>query len=61
MEFTYSNYKILLKSIIDTGKYMDYSVVNNSIPNFIVLRHDIEFSLKKALIMSNRETIWNSF
>lgn len=51
---SYSEYKKILQLIKDTGKYMDYSEAINS-TEFIVLRHDIEFSIERAYNLSKIE------
>lgn len=56
MEFnpTYSVYRDILRNIISTEKLRDYTDVQPGC-DFIVLRHDIEFSMERALNMAEIE------
>ncbi|MXQ72772.1 hypothetical protein GSF08_02270 [Clostridiaceae bacterium DONG20-135] len=52
---SYSEYEKILKNLINSGKYCDYSEAPRK-DKFIVLRHDIEFSIDRAYYMSLLET-----
>lgn len=47
---SYKNYKLLLDYIIKTNKYKDFVEVNSG--PFVVLRHDVEFSVLRAYKMA---------
>lgn len=48
-ECSYVMYKRILKDILETERYCDYAdVINGSRKDFLVLRHDIEFSVERA-------------
>lgn len=53
MEFipSYKNYRKILQDIIDSGKLCDYWGAKEK-TEFVVLRHDIEFSVERAYAMS---------
>lgn len=53
MEFipSYSNYKCILADIIASGKLCDFWDAMEK-PGFVVLRHDVEFSVERAYEMS---------
>ena len=48
---TYDTYRKILLNLRSTGKLMDYTEAKRK-PMFIVLRHDIEFSVERAMSMS---------
>ncbi|MBQ6160869.1 MAG: hypothetical protein IJK24_07975 [Oscillospiraceae bacterium] len=52
---TYDNYRQLLSIVKDTGKLCDYREAESR-SLFLVLRHDIEFSIERAMEMSRIET-----
>lgn len=56
MEFhpTYDEYRSILSNIIKTGKLRDYIEAQQD-SEFIILRHDIEFSIERALAMAEIE------
>lgn len=56
MEFhpTYDEYRSILGNIIKTGKLCDYIEAKPD-SEFIILRHDIEFSIERALAMAEIE------
>lgn len=47
----YSEYKIIMENIKDSGKLMDYREAIDK-TEFLVLRHDVEFSLERAYKMA---------
>lgn len=54
---SFEAYRDLLKEIRDTGKYCDYAdVITEDRDKFLVLRHDIEFSIDRAYRLSKIET-----
>lgn len=54
---SFAAYKGLLRAVKDTGKYCDYAdVVAENRDKFLVLRHDIEFSIDRAYRLSEVET-----
>ncbi len=56
MEFhpTYDTYRSILSDVLATGKLCDYPEARTR-ASFIILRHDIEFSIERALIMARLE------
>lgn len=48
---SYENYRNILKDIKRTGKYMDYREAGKA-DAFLILRHDIEFSVDRAYRMA---------
>lgn len=57
VDCSFAAYKSLLRAIKDTGKYCDYSdVIAEDRDSFLVLRHDIEFSIDRAYRLSEIET-----
>ena len=55
---SYSEYKNMIVEILDTGKYRDYADVSTGM-EFIVLRHDVEFSPERAFLMQTVENSLN--
>lgn len=53
--FSHENYTELLRIIIQTGTYRDYADITPSTTNFILLRHDVEFSPKRAVELGEIE------
>lgn len=54
--FSYTNYISILKMILDTGSLCDYSDVQADAERpFIILRHDVEFSPRRALELATLE------
>ena len=51
---SYGEYKNILNNILTTGKYRDYADIYPDM-DFIVLRHDVEFSLERALQLQKVE------
>lgn len=45
---SYNEYKEIIREIKKTGKYMDYIDVKNNTEMFIILRHDVDFDIKRA-------------
>lgn len=54
MEFTYQAYDRLCKAAKETGKVMNYKEAATA-ESFLILRHDIEFSVRKAYRMAEIE------
>lgn len=56
MEFkpSYDVYRTILRDIKKSGKYLDFSEAQNA-DKYIVLRHDIEFSIDRAFALSKVE------
>lgn len=55
MEFTYESYETMLKKLMDRGYvFRDYQNWNEA-EKTVILRHDIDFSLKKAVYLSEIE------
>lgn len=50
--FSYQEYMNIINNIKKTGKLKDYSEVDDSTLEFIVLRHDVEFSVERAYNMA---------
>lgn len=51
--FSYKNYEILCRLILETGRLCDYSDIIVKKPDeFIILRHDVEFSPNRAFELS---------
>lgn len=60
---SYAEYRAILKNIKNSGKYMDYKEASEA-ESFIILRHDIEFSIDRARRMSlieNEEGISSTY
>jgi len=53
--FSYSEYKNIITLVKHNLQIMDFSDVNESTPCFCVLRHDVEFSIDRALNMARIE------
>lgn len=53
--FSYENYAILLDEIVKQGTLCDYSEISLSTEKFIILRHDVEFSPRRALVLAEAE------
>ena len=49
---SYSMYRRILKDILLTKKYLDYSDVNKETNEYVLLRHDVEFSVERAFDLS---------
>ncbi len=48
-QFSHKNYSYICKTIKNTGLLCDYKdVLKNNLDNFIVLRHDVDISVKRA-------------
>ena len=54
--FSYSEYKNIITLVKHNLQIMDFSDVNESTPCFCVLRHDVEFSIDRALNLARIET-----
>lgn len=55
--FSYSNYEKLCENILETGRLCNYSYVLNHNPDeFIILRHDVEFSPERAYNLAKLES-----
>lgn len=48
MRFSFSEYKKIIKAIMFTEKYKDYKDIDETTEKFILLRHDVEFSVDRA-------------
>ena len=53
--FNYAEYKNIITLVKENLPIMDFSEVNNKVNTFCVLRHDIEFSIDRALQMARIE------
>ena len=53
--FSYAEYKNIITLVKQNLPIMDFSEVNDEVNSFCVLRHDIEFSIDRALQMANIE------
>ena len=53
---SYESYTKIMKLLKESGKYIDYKEALSA-QEFIVLRHDIEFSVQRALDLANLEQI----
>lgn len=51
----YTEYKKILEAIKASGKLMDYLEAKDSSDGFLVLRHDVEFSMERAYRMAQIE------
>lgn len=59
----YKEYRKILRNIKESEKYCDYEIAKN-LNEFVVLRHDIEFSIERAFQLSqieNEEQITSSY
>lgn len=52
MQFSFLEYKKIIRAILLTGKYKDYKDINETTERFILLRHDVEFSVGRAYNLS---------
>lgn len=57
MHFSFSEYKKIIEAIKLTGKYKDYQDINETTEKFILLRHDVEFSVDRAYNLSLLESM----
>lgn len=48
---SYEEYRKIIRAILSTGKYMDYAEAADK-DAFVIMRHDIEFSIERAYKMS---------
>ena len=55
MKFSYAEYRNIITLIKHNLPIMDFSEVNDEVDSFCVLRHDIEFSIDRALEMARIE------
>jgi hypothetical protein len=53
--FNYAEYRNIITLVKENLPIMDFSEVNNKVNTFCVLRHDIEFSIDRALQMARIE------
>ncbi|MBW6408569.1 hypothetical protein [Clostridium weizhouense] len=53
--FTYNNYKNILNKMKKIGEILTFSSANIDTKSGFILRHDIDFNVEKAYIMSNME------
>ena len=53
-ESSYENYRKIVRIFKESGKYMDYPYACGA-KEFLVLHHDVEFSLDKAYTMAKIE------
>jgi len=54
--FSFDNYRIILSAIKQAGSLLDYSDISVNTQQFIILRHDVEFSPKRALSLAEVES-----
>lgn len=57
--FDYRNYSNILKNMKEIGEIYNFNLVNNSVKNGYILRHDIDLSIEKAYEMSRIEKDMN--
>ncbi|MCT4595282.1 MAG: hypothetical protein N4A57_13615 [Anaeromicrobium sp.] len=50
--FSYSEYYNIIDNIKKVGEIRDFKEINSSTSNFIIIRHDVEFSVEKAYEMA---------
>lgn len=50
--FSYAEYSKIIHNLQKKHKIMDYSQIKNNTDNFVVIRHDVEFSVERALKMA---------
>ncbi|MFD0710679.1 hypothetical protein [Paenibacillus sp. GCM10027626] len=55
--FSYLEYAELVQNIIASRQYMDFSEVKRDTRDFIILRHDVEFSIERAHKMAILESM----
>ena len=61
-QFSYENYRKLLIDIKETAKLSDFAyVINHNPEEFILLRHDVEFSPLRALKMAKIENEYEKY
>ena len=48
-KFSYKEYVSIIENIINNYNVVDYTDVNENTKSFAIIRHDIEFSLHRAL------------
>jgi hypothetical protein len=53
--FSYAEYRNIITLVKNSLPIMDFSEVNDVVDSFCVLRHDIEFSIDRALTMARME------
>ena len=53
--FSYNEYTQIIKSIKAKLPILDYSEINDQTEEYCVIRHDIEFSLERALSIAKLE------
>ena len=53
--FSYAEYRNIITLVKHNLPIMDFSEVNDEVDSFCVLRHDIEFSIDRALEMARIE------
>ena len=53
--FSYAEYRNIITLVKNSLPIMDFSEVNDGVDSFCVLRHDIEFSIDRALTMARME------
>ena len=51
--FSYAEYRNIITLVKNSLPIMDFSEVNDGVDSFCVLRHDIEFSIDRALTMGH--------
>ena len=47
--FSYDEYRHILQQLLDNLPILDYAEINNETGSFCIIRHDVEFSLERAL------------
>jgi hypothetical protein len=53
--FSYLEYADLIRKVIASDRYMDFGEIGPDTESFIVLRHDVEFSVERSLQMARLE------
>lgn len=57
--FSYDNYKKILKQMKIINKIYNFKSIDDFVKNGYILRHDVDFDIEKAYIMSNIEKEMN--
>ena len=58
-EFSYAEYRFILQELSKRLEIIDYADISENTENFCVIRHDIEFSIERALVMAKIESEMN--
>lgn len=55
--FSYHEYALLIQTLVSSHPYMDFNEVNSETSSFVLLRHDVEFSMERAQQMAFLENM----